>query len=526
MSIATPEISIRLRILKRPPRLTCRDEYVVGSYGVCITEREYVPYDLATSVEGFEKEVVEIEEKLLRLLLSEEYRPEDMIKKVPEQYQPVVKRQFFSYGVLEPLFIDDNIIDIHITYKQDLGSIIQVIHRRYGRLDAHLDLTLDELREIVLRMGSSAGKVISESRPLHSFIEPNYDTRVSIVYFSDVTMRRGMSVDIRKQPKKPWTALKLLDMGTISLDELAFLWFSMKYKVPILVIGELMSGKTTLINAILNLVPPDSRVLTIEDAPELKVYVKSWHRTTTREADINPIQIFDILKVAMRITADYIVIGEIRGQEAREWAQGILLGHGGISSFHAQDPESALVRLRTPPIEVDEHALRMINIMVKMIPVRSAGQGLTRRAEVYVFDEGKLNKAFKYDPEKDAIESVIDEKTLFNFRFMERVMIAHGLTRAQMLEEYRLMKMAISNLYRKYKALNPGLEQPDYETLPRLLYNRVELYKMGISEEEVQRAIAELRAGKIVGEKVSEALNTVMSKKGRKVRRRRRRFLW
>ena len=499
------ELKVTIRLLRKPRDIKCRTTYDIGQYKVCIGEGKYVVYDKIVEEPDIEKKITEIENQIKKMLITEDKTPEEILEEIPENYKYVVRRQFYSYGLLDPLFLDDQIIDIHIVYHPEVNYPIQVIHREHGRLETNINLTLEEIREVVLRMASSAGKVVTESKPLHSFIEPIHDARVSIVYYSDVTLRRSMTVDIRKQPKKPWTVLKLIDFGTLTPEETAFLWLVIKYRVPILVVGELMSGKTTLINAVLNLVPPDSRVLTIEDAPEIKVYTKFWTRTTTRESDVNPISIFDILKVAMRISADYIVIGEIRGEEGREWAQGILLGHGGISSFHAQDPESAIVRLRSPPIEINPQALDQINVIVKMIPIRTVQSKLVRRSEIYIFENDKFTPLFKYDGEKDKIYLREDIDPL-SFRFFDRVSIAHGVTREHLEKEYKNMVEIIKYMYEKSKKEDPTLEKPDYVELVHELYKLLDLYMNGLTLEQLEEIREDLEKGVKIGITLSRTL--------------------
>jgi flagellar protein FlaI len=463
-------LKVRLRILKKPD-IDCDVSYEFDNYGVCIKEDRYYVYDKVSEDPNVEVDLASIEDKLLNMLISEELTPEEILTSIEEKYRYIVVRQYYGYGILDPLFKDPDIVDIHIV----LGQPAQVVHRKYGRLVTNVELVLDELQELVLRMASSAGKVISEATPVVSFIEPRYEARVTTTYYSDITLRRGMTVDIRKQPSKPWTMLKLIDLGTVSVEEAAYLWLMIKYKVPILIVGELMSGKTTLSNALLNLVPPDSRVITIEDAPELKVYVPYWTRTTIRESEVNPITIFNILKVAMRITADYIVVGEIRGEEAREWAQGILLGHGGLSSFHAESPEAALLRLKTPPIEVNPQALKLLNIFVKMIPIRSsATMELVRRSEVYIYEDDKFTLLFKYDPESDKIVLNKEAGDPLGFKFLDRVSIAHGVPRNRLQKEYEAMKKVLEEVYHEAKEKDPELESPDYRELPIILYRKLE----------------------------------------------------
>jgi len=478
-------LKLSLILLKKPKDVECEILYEVQSYKVCISSGKYIPFDALSEEPEAEIELANIAEKVHRMLIIEEKVYEDVIETIPEKYRNIVTRQIQGYGALEPLFLDDNVIDIHILYNEDRKPpiCVQVMHREYGRLEAVVPLTFEEVRELILRLSSLAGKVVSEAKPVHSFIEPRYNSRVSVVYYSDVTLRRGMGIDIRKQPEKPWTILKLIDLKTLSIEEAAFLWLAMKYKLPVLVVGELMSGKTTMINAVINLIPPGTRVMTIEDTPEIKIYTPYWIRTTTREAEAYPINIFNLIKIAVRLSVDYIVIGEIRGEEAREWAQAILLGHGGISSFHASDPESALIRLKTPPIEVNPQALKELNIFVKMIPIISRTGRLERRSELYIYEDEKFHKLFIYDPETDTIYRNQEVNPL-GFRFFNKAILSHGVTRKRLETEYKAMIRLLQDLYSQYKQVDPSLETPDYAELTTILYQKLDEYILRIEASD------------------------------------------
>ena len=315
--------------------------------------------------------------------------------------------------------------------------------------------------------------MISEATPLASFIEPRYETRVSVVYYSDVTLRRGLTVDIRKQPKKPWSILKLIDMKTLTPEEAAFLWLVVKYKIPVMIVGEMMSGKTTVATAILNLIPPKSKIMTIEDAPEIRLCTPYWTRTTTRDSPENPVTVFSLLRVALRLSVDYVVVGEVRGEEARDWAQAILLGHGAVTTFHADSPQSALLRLTTPPISVNPQALRMLNVFVKMIPFRRDAS-LERRAEIYVYDEEKLIPLYTYDPVRDVTTlNPSTENPIKSFAFFKRVGLAHGISLDDLEREFDCMKKIISEVYSEAKSKDPKLETPDVCELSEILYKKL-----------------------------------------------------
>lgn len=452
--------------IRRPEWCSTPTYTVDDKYGVCIDAEagRYAVYDLVTDADEAVEEKLRAAEAMIEEAIKGDKDIEEVIRRVDPSVRHIVLRHVLGYGRLEPLMHDPRVVNIHVVG----AAPAQIVHQEYGRLTTNIRLGRDELRELSLRLGSVAGKRVSEATPIASFVEPRYEARVTLVYESDVSMRRFTAIDIRKQPKNPWSIIRLVDAGTLTHGEAAALWFAVKYKVPILIIGELMSGKTTLSTAVINLVPPGSRVMTIEDTPELKVAVTDyWIRTTTRDSPVNPVTVFDLLKIAMRISADYIVVGEVRGEEARYWAQGVLLGHGALTTFHADSPEAALLRLRNPPISIDEQVLRMVNMIVRMIPVNT-GRGLARRAELYVYDsDGSLHQLYRY------VGGVVEEvgRPITEYGFVERVMARFGATRRQLREEYRAMTEAVRGLHERLR--REGRVDAPVEEVNRMLYSSI-----------------------------------------------------
>lgn len=466
-----------LRILYPPVELKCDEQYDVEDlYTVCITESgEHVVFDKVALTEPVSVLEERAKEYLKGILTTGEKDLAKVVEKAEKSIRHILERQLFGYGVVEPLLMDENVIDVHVVSNRP----IKVTHRKRGDLETNIVLSDEELRELVMRMSSLAGKVISEATPLASFIEPRYEARVSVVYFSDVTLRRSVTADIRKQPRKPWSILKLIDLGTLTVDEAAFLWLVLKYKTPIMIVGEVMSGKTTLATAILNLIPPKSKVITIEDTPEIRLCTPYWTRTTTRESAENPVTVFSLLKVAVRLSVEYIVVGEVRGEEARDWAQAILLGHGAVTTFHADSPESALLRLTTPPINVNPHALRLLNVFVKTIPLRKE-EKLVRRSEVYIYDldsergEYRLKPLFVYDPKADTINLNTDVNSPIRaFPFFRRIGLTHGVALDDVEKEYKVMVEVIGETYEEAKRRDPSLETPEVCELSEILYRKL-----------------------------------------------------
>lgn len=467
--------SLKLKILRPPPiESKCIEKYLVPSpekpfYTVCITRDQYIIWDTVSTDPVASREIPVIEERLYDVLVGDESLL-DLIESIrDERLRHIVEREYTGYSLLEPFLLDPSVINIHIMPDKP----IQIHHRSYGRLLSNITLNRDEVVEVALRLSAAAGKPVSEAMPLASFIEPRYEARVAIVFESDVTMRKSMTIDIRKPTEKPWTVLKLINYGSLSIEETAFLWLMVKYKVPILIVGEMMSGKTTLATALLALIPPGSRVLTIEDTPEIRLPTPYWTRTTTREYGEYKVTVFDLLKVGVRLSQDYVIVGEVRGEEAREWAHSILLGHCAITTFHAESPEAAILRLISPPISIDPQILKMLNVFVKTNVIEKEPGRRVYRHEVYIYEENIVKPLFTYNPATDRIELAM-ENPIRNLKFIDRITLAHRVAREDLEREYRAMVEVLEETYSEAVSMDPSLDRPDYRELAEIIYRRLE----------------------------------------------------
>jgi flagellar protein FlaI len=454
---------LKVELLKPVAGVECVRSYTVRDlYRVCITSSgEYIVSDVVAEVMG--------EDQLVKILRR--YATGGERQKLDPRVEHVLDRSVNGYGVLDALLLDENVVDVFAIS----GIPVSIVHKEFGRLKTNIVLSDEQLSEVILRASSLSGKSVSERRPIPSFMEPRFQSRFSVVYKSDINARRYIALDIRRQPLNPWSVFKLVDLGTFSLEEAAFLWLMVKYRVPIMVIGELFTGKTTTINAILSMIPPDSRVFTIEDAPELAAPSRYWIRTITREDVDNPqdrISVFSLLKIAVRMSVDYIIVGEVRGEEARDWAQAILLGHGGLTSFHASTVEAALLRLRSPPIEVPEQALKYLNVFIKMEPLPTeAGVGLRRVTKLYAHDDGKVQLVYTYNPAKNEIDRVFDP---FNLNFIARIAKGYGLRVEDLRGELGAMVEVLGESMVELLKRYGDTSSIPYSIVPQTLYSKLE----------------------------------------------------
>lgn len=401
-----------------PPRIPDPGErrgggYPVGPYYVEIRDGKYLVWDVPMTEEELRDAALRIERHMARVY--------ETVEEALEGASPAVRRVFErevwssrgpapGYSILEPLIMDDGVIDVFITYQRgDREAIVSVVHKDHGYLTCNIRPPARWVDRFLEKAATANGKSVNRSRPYASFIDLRTGHRISGMIATEVSVYGGVLV-IRKQPKRGWSLVTQILAGTLTPEEAGILAAAVKAKVAILVLGEMMSGKTTMISALGTAIPPWARVVTIEDTPEIMLPVPFWRRTASRETatEWGMVTYFDLVKLALRLSADYVIVGEIRGEEARAWAQAVMLGHGGLTSFHAAGVEEAAERLRQPPISVAPEAVRAIRLAVLMRPVRSEGR-LRRVAELYTFPDGKplfVEKGGKPTPVGDPIKTL------------------------------------------------------------------------------------------------------------------------
>lgn len=311
-----------------------------------------------------------------------------------------------GYGYIEPLIHDPEIEDIKCVGP---GHPFIVWHRRFGHLDwltTNIVLNEDELNALASKLAHMAGKHVSIAFPIVDAILPEKH-RVSICYGREVS-QRSTNICIRKFREKPFTVMHLIyDFKTISALMAAYFWLLIENKKSIFIIGGTATGKTTLLSALGALFKPDWTVDTIEDVPELRIPVKGWEPLMARHSyafgsKIGEITLFDLVKIAMRKRPDYIVVGEIRGEEAYVLFQAAATGHGCMCTIHADSLESAIKRLTSPPMNVSPSYISLMNCAIIIRRVELSNGIFRRVVKVYeIEDYGKYNLVFSWVPIND-----------------------------------------------------------------------------------------------------------------------------
>ncbi|MEM3723861.1 MAG: type II/IV secretion system ATPase subunit [Candidatus Hadarchaeales archaeon] len=327
-----------------------------------------------------------------------------------------LKRNYIGYGKIDGLLRDPNIEDISC---DGLNVPIFIYSRRYQSLRTNIIFTdSTELDLFVIRLVEKAGKQITFGKPTVDAALPE-GYRLQATLGTEVTTR-GSSFSIRKYSEEPFTPIDLLAYGTFSAEMLAYLWLATENKKNIFVVGGTASGKTSTLNALSMFIWPDAKIVSIEDTRELALYQENWIPSITRPAPgEKAIEMFDLLRQALRQRPEVIIVGEVRGKEALTMFQAMSTGHTCYSTMHAGSIQEMVHRLEGEPINVPHHMLAALDIVCLQLLTYYRDQRVRRNqsiVEIVGIDPStgalRTNRIFERNPLTDEFERVGESQVL------------------------------------------------------------------------------------------------------------------
>ena len=299
-------------------------------------------------------------------------------------------------GVLQPLLEDDSITEIMINGTEN------IFIERDGKI-SEAGITIEsreKLEDMIQSIVARVNRVVNEASPLVD-ARLKDGSRVGVI-LPPIALN-GPVLSIRKFPGNPLTLEQLVGVGTLTAEAAELLARMVKARYNIFICGGTGSGKTTFLNALANFIPPDERIVVIEDSAELQIKtLKNVVRTETRNANAEgkgQITIRDLIRMSLRLRPDRIIVGEVRGPEALDMLQAMNTGHeGSLSTGHGNSPLDMLSRLETMvllgaalPLEaIRQQISSALDVIVHLGRLRDKSRRVLEITEVIGYEKGDI----------------------------------------------------------------------------------------------------------------------------------------
>ena len=330
-----------------------------------------------------------------------------------------LRRENLGFRKIDALLKDPMIEDISCDGPE---IPIFIYHRRYYNMETNIQFERGELDHFNSLLAERSGKHLSFAEPVVDARLPD-GARVQVTFGDEITAR-GASFSIRKWLGKVFTPVDLIRFHTFSPEMLAYLWLAIENRCSVMVIGGTASGKTSTLNALAFFIPPDAKIISIEDTRELSLYQKNWVPNVTREMlGVKPIDMNELVKIAMRQRPECLIVGEVRGIEAQAMFQAICTGHTAFCTMHAGSVQAAVNRLEGDPINIPRPMLAELDIVCLQLLTNLGSERVRRNLQITEFagldpvtEEIRIVDTFHWDPATDTFRKVEESWVLRELR--------------------------------------------------------------------------------------------------------------
>lgn len=367
-----------------------------------------------------DKELIEILKQLIEEIVDIDERAGDIdlskdkaIKKMEKVKVTTIEKNDIEYalikeivgvGPLECFMKDPYLEDLHII----TGEKVHLIHKIFDMIKTNIEIDKEIASEFSRNLSEKMGNPVSEGQPIADGVMPD-GSRVNIVYSNEVSIK-GPTMTIRRFTETPISITELIKWGTLSSGIGAYLWLCLQYGRSIFLCGETACGKTTTMNAIVPFIPPEKKIYTAESTPELQVPHTVWQRLLTKTSgpEEGQVDLFDLLKAALRSRPDYIIPGEVRGAEGNIVFGAMQTGHPCMTTFHAATVTKVIQRFTGDPINVPKTFMDNLDLVLIQVAVEQNGKKFRRCTAIEEIEgynrevDGVMARtAFEWNPTED-----------------------------------------------------------------------------------------------------------------------------
>jgi flagellar protein FlaI len=363
-----------------------------------------------------------------------------------------VVRDLAGYGPLHALMLDPNIEDV--SYN-GLHMPIYIWHRKHESIPTNISFENEQTaNDFLIKLAHRCSKHISSASPLMDGMLPEKH-RLAATFMNEVS-QKGSTFCIRKFRAQPFSIVDMIKGGTLNEKIAAYFWLILEHKMSFMIIGGTGAGKTSMLNALLSLMSQNDKIVTVEEVPELSPPLKNWTQLNSRQSfqfgdsQTASISIFDLVKVSLRYRPDYIIVGEIRGEEAYTLFQALATGHGGLCTMHADSIINVVKRLTSPPMNVAKVYIPLMNSAMHVQRVElpeerndlSFGRRIRTIWEIEDFDQ--YREVAVWNPRNDTFETWFEDSVL-----LERISEMSGQSKEAILNELEARAEYIKKLMEK-----------------------------------------------------------------------------
>src|SRR5579875_1137630 len=395
------------------------------------------------------------------------------------------ERDMVGFGAIDPLMKDPNIEDISVDGAR---KPVFVYHRRHESLETNLVFSTEEkLDDSIVRLVHMSGRHVSTAFPIVGATMPGRH-RLAATFRKEVSPQ-GSTMTIRKFRADPITIIDLINFGVLDYNMAAYAWLLLENRATAIVVGATASGKTTFLNSLLSMLNPNSKIVTIEEVQEINIHHTNWAPLVSRlsygisEESIGAISLFHLVKTAMRMRPDIIVVGAVRGEEAYALFQAISTGHGGLATLHAEDAGSAIQRLTSKPMDVAPSYINFLDLIfsVRRVAIPNPSNPSSPKIERRVIsvdeivDANKCVQTFVWDPMKDKYFDYVDKSVK-----LRKFAKDHGKSLKDVMEEISnrmvILQWLRTRNIRNYIEISTIFSQ--YHSDPESVLNRIKIESM------------------------------------------------
>ncbi|MFQ5884145.1 MAG: type II/IV secretion system ATPase subunit [Thermoplasmata archaeon] len=392
-----------------------------------------------------------------------------MEKSSKEKIIYYICRDFVGYGSIDVLMSDPKIEDVSC---DGTDVPLFIFHQKYESVKATGRFKKDEeLNSFVVYLGQRCGKQISVANPILDGTTWE-GHRVQATYSREITTR-GSSFTIRRFKEKPFTPVELITFNTASPEMVAYLWIAMEHGKSMMCCGGTASGKTATLNAAALFIRPGAKIVSIEDTREINLPHENWIPGVTRSGvgekgvggkAAGEIDMYDLVRAALRQRPNYILVGEVRGKETYTMFQAMATGHPTCSTMHADSVKSMVNRLENPPINTPRILLTALNLVVVQKHARvgnSTVRRITQMVELVGFEpetnELITNTIYEWDSATDTfiykghsfiLDELMEMKNMtheeMDAEFLRRVDIINYLVEKDMKDFEEISQTVVS----------------------------------------------------------------------------------